>query len=474
MKRLPPKALYAIPEKVLELDRRFQYPDMDTINPLTQPGGGGGMPTVVVAASDASDLSKSKADYVCSGGNDQSVIGEALSVLPTSPRTMGRLVFTEGTFTLVGGTSSDIFDVSNQRWIQGSGKGSTRIYIAGNATTTGRVIFDIRGGSTISDLRIEREPTTVLDANSYAAIGMFGELTTVRSVEIVEVGGSSGTVQTAIWSGNGLANINLEEVYIRDSPSDSIHMQANNHVVMRAIHVVDAGRNGVSLAGGCTQITLAQSTIDSTSGDAVYSESTNNLVITGNQLHADTGWGVNLADDQNGWVTIAGNDFYRCDSGAVFVQGGYDVGVIGNQITGSPFFDTNPAIYYTDGSGGGTTYYGGTVVGNTISSPNATGILLDDYNDCVIADNIIRNEGADAANTYDGISIDGNDNLVHGNWIQSFDLRYGLNIVGGNNNAVYANYLGDSSNYGTADSIDSGTATQLTPAAGAIGGQFAY
>ena len=46
--------------------------------------------------------------------------------------------------------------------------------------------------------------------------------------------------------------------------------------------------------------------------------------------------------------------------------------------------------------------------------------------------------------------------------------------MAGSNNAVYANYLGDSSDYGTADSIDSGTATQTTPAAGAIGGQFAY
>jgi hypothetical protein len=46
--------------------------------------------------------------------------------------------------------------------------------------------------------------------------------------------------------------------------------------------------------------------------------------------------------------------------------------------------------------------------------------------------------------------------------------------MSGNNNAVYANYLGDSSLYTTADSIDSGTATQTTPAAGAIGGQFAF
>lgn len=57
-------------------------------------GGGGGAPTVVVAASDASDLSKSKADFVCTGSGDEQTIQAAADVMSTG----GRILLTEGTY----------------------------------------------------------------------------------------------------------------------------------------------------------------------------------------------------------------------------------------------------------------------------------------------------------------------------------------------------------------------------------------
>lgn len=66
-------------------------------------GSGGGEPyaTVTVAASDA--LNTSGADYICDGTNDHTTINNAIASLPSGG---GRVVLTEGTFTL-GGAITD-------------------------------------------------------------------------------------------------------------------------------------------------------------------------------------------------------------------------------------------------------------------------------------------------------------------------------------------------------------------------------
>jgi len=56
-----------------------------------------GQPTLVVAASDASDASKGRADYVCDGVNDEVQINAAINALPADG---GRVFLTEGDFNL--------------------------------------------------------------------------------------------------------------------------------------------------------------------------------------------------------------------------------------------------------------------------------------------------------------------------------------------------------------------------------------
>lgn len=107
------------------------------------------------------------------------------------------------------------------------------------------------------------------------------------------------------------------------------------------------------------------------------------------------------------------------------------------------------------------------------------GIQIVDCSDGVVKGNQLRNVSLDAANTYDFINVTtSNRVLIIGNHLDPEldvgQIRYGINIVSGSNNAVYANFLGDSSDYGTADSANTATATQTSPAAGAIGGQFAF
>jgi len=77
----------------------------------------GGIPYRIVAASNASDESKQKADYVCDGTNDEVEIQQAIDDLPTQ----GGMVFlTEGTFNI-----SQYINLYKSVSIIGSGYGTT-------------------------------------------------------------------------------------------------------------------------------------------------------------------------------------------------------------------------------------------------------------------------------------------------------------------------------------------------------------
>ncbi len=108
-------------------------------------GGGGGAPTIVVAASDASELSKSKADLICTGSDDQDVIGGAIDQLPLSATVGGMVVLTEGTFNL-----DDTIALTRANvYIQGRGHDVTTL----NFSTVNAVEFTGSAPNfTISDL----------------------------------------------------------------------------------------------------------------------------------------------------------------------------------------------------------------------------------------------------------------------------------------------------------------------------------
>src|SRR5690554_2584980 len=54
--------------------------------------------TLTVAASDSTELSKTQADYVCDGVDDQAEIQAALAALPEG----GKVILTDGTFNCAG------------------------------------------------------------------------------------------------------------------------------------------------------------------------------------------------------------------------------------------------------------------------------------------------------------------------------------------------------------------------------------
>lgn len=193
-------------------------------------------------------------------------------------------------------------------------------------------------------------------------------------------------------------------------------------------------------------------------------------------------------------VIIANNTFLDPDNGGIVTDANcQQLTIVGNQIFGTPVGpgincqapDSTIADNYIQGSGGGDPAQGilveadlVTITGNHIKESDGHGIEISG-NQCSIVGNNIDQPGLDTDDTYDGINLDGDDNTAIANSIRPSlyghaDTRYGINIVGGNENVVFANSLGDSSEYGTADSVDSGTGTILAASGGVIGGQFAY
>lgn len=448
MKRLPPNPTYAVSETVLELARRFQYPDADTFGPAAQPTPGGGAPTVVVAPSDSSDLSKSKADFVAVGDNDQETVNEAIASVGSGEM---RVLVTEGALLL-----SDTVVLPPNCSLVGMGRLGTILSIQ----TAGITAISMDNNCDIRDL------------------SLFWAL-----------GGTSGVGIDAPAS-----NLSIHNVWFQGLDT-AITVAASgfsmSHCYMQQVDVAIDGSGGNGIGFG----TITGNVIV---GGILLEGATDRLTIAGNTL-VDSGMFLTNAE----MVTIAGNTWYGSHvSGAndmlvVTTSGG--ITIDGNNLYcvgyNAPEFDTCVAVTVTDnqiincnmGLAFTATDYA-QVVGNVIgANPGSFGfnsgslgehgiVLTGDH--ALIEGNLIVEPGEDVTNTYDGIQIDGDQNVVIGNKITprtaGNTTRYGINIVGGNDNAVYANFLGDSSLYGTADSVDGGTGTQTTPAAGAIGGQFAF
>jgi len=103
-------------------------------------GERGGAPTVVIAASDATELSKSKADFICTGFGDEEIIQSALDIIV--PLGGGRILFTEGRFYI----KTDVISAYGCT-LEGMGKFATLFVVSGNG-----VAINLRFNSRIAHL----------------------------------------------------------------------------------------------------------------------------------------------------------------------------------------------------------------------------------------------------------------------------------------------------------------------------------
>lgn len=142
-------------------------------------GGAGSVgPTIVVAASNSTDLSL--ADYVCDGTDDDVTINAALAALPA---TGGEVLLLEGLYTV-----SDTIHVPSYCWLHGNGYG-THIQLKAGQTTAINLVenADTTSGNThirISGLRIDGNSGTMGEG----ALGQQKGISLVRASHFIVEG----------------------------------------------------------------------------------------------------------------------------------------------------------------------------------------------------------------------------------------------------------------------------------------------
>ena len=307
---------------------------------IGQSGGGAppvvgpfGEVTVAVAASDANAISKSKADLICDGTDDDVTIQAAFTMLGTQG---GKVVLSEGHFHFgtVGVTTPNV-----NFHLQGAGQGATEII----SDTLGTA-FLIRIGTSVN----EQKQQMVSDLTLHGADKAVSGITTIQAV--------NNTVR-------------LENLVIHDFTSHGVntlarpagawkfrrcHFYANggagssgreaNVDYIDCIFQSNAG-GGLGIqqdgAGHITDCLFWSNTGNGISSGNAISQGFSNFIISNNIFLSNTGWGINIQDGN--YNQISDNIFSGNTSGSIsFGAGGFGVAhngfVTGNNQTGTGTF----------------------------------------------------------------------------------------------------------------------------------------
>jgi parallel beta-helix repeat protein len=213
----------------------------------------------------------------------------------------------------------------------------------------------------------------------------------------------------------------------------------------------NTGGNGYGFyCTGSTNLTAATNSIQSSSYDAIASDSsTGSLTLTNNQILSN-GRGVSWY----GTATATGNTFSN--------NGGYAIGVSGvfvatsNIVTGNSSGISCTGTLTATGNtvtGNGAGYSNGAIecngngviTGNTVTDNSTTGIVWADTDGSstasITGNTILRNTGGPNSNNGGGLYISGNAPNVQNNVIANNSANYGGGVFINASNATFANNL---------------------------------
>jgi len=492
-KRIKAVAEAAVPDWVQREARRFQYPDLDTIGAAAIPAGGGGAPTIVVAASDATAVSKTKADIICTGVNDQAVIQEAIDALVTETQLSNaqgfRVLLTEGEFAI------DMSAVSfggielPYGTIQGMGLEAT-ILNAGNTsgttddpvvalmTTRGTVRdLSIQGGAgsavtgiwsdgfghVVDNCHIETNGIGVMIRGQAARVHSCEILTNAGQIAVNIIGDASYSQILSNYLGGGFG------VFVGGGGS------VLNHGTVIG-NTIEAINDGIDLGSGVIGAVVAGNVIDG-GANGIETLNPRNSSIIGNTINSvannaiRVSWSSALIEGEA--VVVDGNTIRQPGEHGIFVDartgGGFSQpAVFSNNVIVDATFDGMRFDVIDDV----------TIEGNLMWEPGRNGIATNE--ECQrfhVHGNTIIRPGQATDNTYDGINIDSTSDewFVHGNKIMGDPStpqpRYGISSPGVCH-IVVGNSLGATTDYGT-DVLNPGADTQLFwPADATYGDNF--
>lgn len=424
---------------------------------------GGGVPTLLVAASDASAGSKAKADYVCAGVDDEQTINAAITALPAAG---GRILLTEGNFNLRAPAGGVAVEVPLGVTVAGMGYATS---LLDDATPGSATLIRLNNRATLRDV----------------AVYAFGDTRAV-GLRAVHRGMTVEGCLLEIEDGAGVyaedrANecwIRSNTVYASGATEPAVWLSGGNQRVWVTDCQITGGLNSVRVDSGAAPLVPAE------------------IWVLNNFLWSAGEEGVMLNCTVGGptFMWVVGNHVFAAGNFLAVSPGRGAISVIGDPDTAdglvSSSDDTEPGAIVADNIiEGGSLLSGiylqaahGTIVArNHVENMDEHGVRVVDTSDAIISGNLILWTNA-SDNLFDGIILAGNSDRNHidhnriisdtatSGGFPAHRFRYGINISAATCNLT--KYVGNDctpgANFGTAPYVDAGTGSVSTyPGAGA-------
>lgn len=263
-----------------------------------KPGGGRPPASRVVAASDAPDVDKAAADYVCDGSDDEVQINAAIDDLAT---TGGRVLLTAGNFDIGDGILVD------QAYVTLEGQGQGTLLTVSSGVTTAITVSATHGA--VRHLRMDIEGGEGAGATAISLTSQYAEVEAVHvsgyPTAGVSVSNTHNRVLRAWCEGGGDANTTG---IITTSGAQKLLVHGN---------YVDGFEVGMDIGGNDTQV----------GANFVYDVDAEGIIVSGdecqitdNRVDAATSDGILIEGDRNhcvdNWVSNAGDYSIKVASGA--------------------------------------------------------------------------------------------------------------------------------------------------------------
>lgn len=342
--------------------------------PLPTPiTSGGSMMTVAVAASDASPLSKAKADFQCLGVDDQVIIRQAILAAGQE----GTVWLSEGYFSCNIDGAATISHFGN---IRGLGRGYTYIGVTGSSSATD-VFVSMPVNSQLADLTIYGEGG--VDAALVKIIGGGDQIVNCY----IDNGNSIGW---GVWMTGSIIPSIIDRSYIygdqaavRASAGFDLTI-ANSYLEGSNLGIDASGfGSGLVVSGNRIQGGLITSANDCRIfGNLIYGYdqpqielfSAERVMIFGNELNGDATFGV-LADECND-LSVVANHITSTAGAAIFLTACTRPRIEGNTLFNVNVDPLNVAAVVIDGTAASILARGFTLVNNTIDATNANGVNI--------------------------------------------------------------------------------------------------
>lgn len=410
-------------------------------------GAGGSTPTIVVAASNTSQKTQIKADYVSPAPDWTETARVALQDMDLN-RGGGRLVLTEGDFYF----SSDI-EVNGPLRIEGMGVDATRLHMAAGANSGMFTLATPHTGSfELANLDMDGHDN-LQTAGTSAGVWMQANMDTDVLIDQCHIHDFRGD---GVFSDRSACAVWVTNSQIFNNTQDGLRLAVEGRFIIDGNQLHSNGRHGV-IADGANIVMVSNKVFSNVSAGFTAGGVFQNpgQIVVGNDFNNNGGTGIYLEGHDS---VIAGN---VCD-----LNGGYGIeahGIAGPiAMTGNHSrANTLSGIYLRGGAGGSCS-------GNTVRFNGQHGIIVEQP--WLVTGNKIMNNSRTTTNTYDGIHVTATLADVLTNVIRQTTgapvQRYGINVAAAAVNTWVAGNDARGGGWGTADYVDAGAGTINTWAGG--------